>query len=244
MTDRNGAYDALAEWFEYLNDDCGYEEWSQYLLSLLKNYGAGRTGVDLGCGSGYFTRCLKRAGYDVIGMDVSSAMLSQAAERSRAEGLEIPFILGDAASFSLPRKVDFAVAVNDCFNYVPKEKLLSAFRRVGAALKRDGLFFFDVSSPKKLKNLPPVSIDDREDVTYISFNRVNGEEAVMEVSLFVRERGETYVRRDETHTQYIYDAEEILFSLSLAGFEPLLCTGHLGAEAADSDRLEFLARKA
>ena len=51
------------------------------------------------------------------------------------------------------------------------------------------------------------------------------------------------MRRDETHTQYVYDAEELLFSLSLAGFEPLFYTGHLGADAEGSDRLEFLARK-
>ena len=243
MTERNAAYDALAGWFEYLNDDCGYEEWSQYLLAVLKNYGAGRTGVDLGCGNGYFTRALAGAGYDVVGLDVSAAMLSEGAERARAAGLQIPFVQGDVTSFSLPRKVDFAVAVNDCFNYVPKEKLLAAFRRVGGALKRGGLFFFDVSSPAKLTALPPVSIDDREDVTYIAFNRLQGEEVTMEVSLFVRRQDGAYVRRDETHTQYVYDAEELLFSLSLAGFEPLFYTGHLGADAEGSDRLEFLARK-
>lgn len=266
MKETNAAYDALAEWFEYLNDDCGYEEWSQYLLSLLQNYGACRDVVDLGCGSGYFTRALARAGYCVTGVDISPAMLSAAAERSLKEGLNIPFLQGDASSLVLPHKVDCVVAVNDCFNYVPKEKLLTALRRVNRALKKDGLFFFDVSAPGKLRNLPPVSIDDREDVTYISFNRVAGEAVTMEVSLFVREnapetaarRGgrpqnavgtdgcdaaDRYVRRDETHTQYIYDAEEILFSLSLAGFEPLFYSGHLGEEAEGSDRLEFLVRK-
>ena len=242
--DAGGAYDALAEWFEYLNDDCGYEEWSQYLLSLLSAHGAGKSVLDLGCGSGYFTRALTKAGYEALGADISPAMLSAAAERSRKEGLQIPFLQADAVSFSLPHKVDCVVSLNDCFNYIPKEKFLPALRRVHAALRKDGLFFFDVSSSRKLNALPPVSIDDRDDVTYIAFNRVQGERVTMEVSLFVREEGERYVRRDETHTQYIYDAEEILFSLSLAGFEPLMYGGHLGTDPADADRLEFLARKA
>ena len=46
------SYSALGRWFEYLNDDCGYEQWSQYLIDTLKNLGAGVQGVDIGCGKG------------------------------------------------------------------------------------------------------------------------------------------------------------------------------------------------
>ncbi|MFQ7076865.1 MAG: hypothetical protein ACLRSW_02405 [Christensenellaceae bacterium] len=43
--EKKAAYEGLAEWFEYLNDDCGYEKWSQYLISketLLSDDGVGR----------------------------------------------------------------------------------------------------------------------------------------------------------------------------------------------------------
>ena len=33
--EREAAYAGLADWFEYLNDDCGYENWSQYLIAKL-----------------------------------------------------------------------------------------------------------------------------------------------------------------------------------------------------------------
>ena len=35
---KNTAYTNLANWFEELNDDCDYENWSQYLILKLKQY--------------------------------------------------------------------------------------------------------------------------------------------------------------------------------------------------------------
>ena len=240
---QENAYDALADWFEYLNDDCGYEEWSQYLLSLLSRYHAGKEGLDIGCGSGYFTRQLYKAGYTVTGVDVSLPMLEKATALAREAGCNIPFVLGDITKLRTPKRVDFAVAVNDCINYVTKEKLITAFKKVGGSLKKGGLFFFDISSEKKLKNLPPVSIDDRENVTYIAFERVEEEKVTLEVSLFIREKDGKYTRRDETHTQYIYSEEEIANALSSAGFKLLLSRGQLGKERENADRIEFLAER-
>ena len=56
---KNSSYSALGSWFEYLNCDCDYPTWSQYLIDLLKKYGAGTMGADVGCGNGYFTRAFK-----------------------------------------------------------------------------------------------------------------------------------------------------------------------------------------
>ena len=65
--ERNAAYSALAEWFEYLNDDCDYEQWSQYLIKMLADFPGLTSGIDIGCGGGYFTRALYKAGYEMTG---------------------------------------------------------------------------------------------------------------------------------------------------------------------------------
>jgi hypothetical protein len=139
------------------------------------------------------------------------------------------------------KQFSFAVAINDCFNYVPKTKLKTALKRVNAALRKGGLFFFDVSSEEKLNAFPPFSIDDREDVTYFSFNKRENDTVSMDVSLFIKKEGNEYIRRDETHVQYIYTREEIETALKATGFELIECSGHLGG--AGGDRTEFLVRR-
>ena len=57
------AYNALAPYYEQLITSCDYEQWSQYVFSKLKTYAKGKVGCDLACGSGYFTRFLKKNGY-------------------------------------------------------------------------------------------------------------------------------------------------------------------------------------
>lgn len=242
--EKKAAYTCLAEWFEYLNDDCGYENWSQYLFSQLKRFPL-RSGLDIGCGSGRFTRAFQRAGYEMTGLDVSAEMLNKAEETALREGVKSEYLLGDISRFSSPRKFDFALAINDCVNYIPKEKLRSAFKNVRRALNKNGIFLFDISSKRKFleKIANTVCADDREDVTYLSFNSLEGEKAVMDVTLFVRRRDGAFERRDERHIQYIYEEAEIVAALEKAGFSLLETEGHLGEEKSESDRLIFLARR-
>lgn len=239
------AYTNLAEWFEYLNDDCGYENWSQYLFSLLREFPL-RTGLDIGCGSGRFTRAFQRAGYEMTGLDISEEMLNKAQETALKEGIRSEYLLGDVSRFSSPRKFDFATAINDCVNYIPKEKLRKAFKNVHGALNKNGIFLFDISSKRKFleKIANTVCADDRDDVTYLSFNTVEEDRAVLDVTLFIRRSDGLFERRDETHIQYIYEESEICAALSDCGFRLLGAEGHLGEEKSRSDRICFLAKKA
>ena len=243
--EKKAAYTCLAEWFEYLNDDCGYENWSQYLFSQLKRFPL-RSGLDIGCGSGRFTRAFHRAGYEMTGLDVSAEMLNKAEETALREGVKSEYLLGDISRFSSPRKFDFALAINDCVNYIPKEKLRSAFKNVRRALNKNGIFLFDISSKRKFleKIANTVCADDRDDVTYLSFNDVEGDRAIMDVTLFVKRFDGLFERRDETHIQYIYEESEICAALSDCGFQLVGAEGHLGEEKSQSDRICFLAKKA
>ena len=238
------AYTGLAEWFEYLNDDCGYENWSQYLIGKLHAYTL-CDGLDVGCGGGWFTRAFSRAGYRMTGMDISPEMLDFASRKSLQEGVRAEYILGDISAKKPPKRFDFVTAINDCFNYIPKQSLEKALKNVAGALKKGGVFLFDISSPRKFqeKIANTVSADDRDEVTYLSFNRVEEERAIMEVTLFIRRKDGAYERRDETHIQYIYTEEEMLTALQRNGFSVCAVEGHLGEDKSQSDRITFLAKK-
>ena len=242
--EKKAAYANLAKWFEYLNDDCGYEKWSQYLISKLEGYSV-REGLDVGCGGGWFTRAFRKHGYTATGMDVSPEMLDYAQEQAMKEGVRGEYILGDIAAKRPQKKFDFVTAINDCVNYIPKTKLDAAFKNVNGALKKGGIFLFDISSERKFirKIADTVSADDRDDVTYLSFNRMDGDRVTMDVTLFVKRKDGAFDRLDETHTQYVYTETEIADALQRNGFVLLSGEGHLGEDKNTSDRICFTARK-
>ncbi len=242
--ERQAAYANLAKWFEYLNDDCGYENWSQYFVDKLKGYSLS-VGLDVGCGGGWFTRAFQRAGYQMTGLDISPEMLDYAQEQALKEGVRGEYLLGDITKFRTPKKYDFATAINDCINYIPKNKLQAALKNVKNALRKGGIFLFDISSEKKFREkiANTVSVDDRDEVTYLSFNREEEDGVTMEVTLFTREKDGRYTRLEETHRQYAYSEKEIVEGLKAVGFTLLAAEGHLGEEKEGSDRILFIAQK-
>ena len=113
------------------------------------------------------------------------------------------------------------------------------------ALSKNGVFLFDISSERKFldKIANTVSVDDRDDVTYMSFNKAEEDGATMEVTLFVKRADGAYERLDEVHRQYSHSKTEIIDALEKAGFTVLETEGFLGEDERKSDRLCFLAQK-
>lgn len=212
------SYSALANSYDVLSQkDCDYNVWSQYLFNVL---GSVKTGVDLACGTGKMTELLVAHGYDVIGVDSSSEMLDVASKKVRTR-----FVLQDMTRFALTRPVDFAVCVNDGVNYLKPSSLQAFFTVVASNLKAGGKFVFDVSSEYKLCSViaDNVFYDDGDDKTLLWTNKQGSGKVTMNVTLFEK-RGETYVRSDETHVQYVHTQSAVTSALKSAGFTVLSVT--------------------
>ena len=181
----------------------------------------------------------------MTGLDISTEMLDYAQETAFKEGIRGEYLLGDITKFKSPKKYDFATAINDCINYVPKNKLDAAFKRVKGALVKGGIFLFDISSEKKFREkiANTVSVDDRDEVTYMSFNKEEDDGVTMEVTLFVRQKDGKYERLEEVHRQYCYSQEEITDALQRNGFTLVGVEGHLGEDISTTDRILFIAKK-
>lgn len=238
MTD---AYSSLADWFEYLNEDCDYEKWSQYLYERLRSLGvtSGR-GLDIGCGSGAFTRAFAAFGFDMTGYDSSEQML-QKAERLGAGG-RVRYVLSDARKLRVAGgRADFALCVNDCLNYIPPQDVPAFFARTANCLRKGGAFLFDVSSPYKLREIVGNNVfcEDREEVAYLWFNRCKEDRVEMDITLFVKGADGRFDRSDEHHTQYIHEGDFLADAAEKAGFRVCSREGAFG-EAADRTRLNFL----
>jgi ubiquinone/menaquinone biosynthesis C-methylase UbiE len=64
----------------------------------------GKRVLEIACGTGRFTVMLAERGADVVGLDISRAMLAQGREKARDAGVgdRISFLLGDAARLPFP----------------------------------------------------------------------------------------------------------------------------------------------
>ncbi len=241
------AYGAIADLYEsIMREDVDYGEWADYVLSLIKAYSPGKTGADVGCGSGVFTTYMKRSGYDVTGFDVSPEMLACAQRSTREQGLSVNYVLQDMRSFKPMGKVNFITALTDCVNYVDGGDMLKTFRRFYTALTKNGALIFDISTEYKLKNVIGSELfgEDSDDYSYLWFNRAFDGGVEMDISLFTKNADGSYKKKEEHHVQYIHTEDEVESALRQAGFTTVIKQGHLGRESApDAQRINFIALK-
>ena len=76
------SYRYLAGIYDMCLYDVDYEEWYRYIKGLLDECGVSGDVIETACGTGNLTQYLARD-YDVIAVDRSEEMLSQAREKLR-----------------------------------------------------------------------------------------------------------------------------------------------------------------
>lgn len=97
--------------------------------------------LEVACGTGRFTVTLAQQGADIIGLDISRAMLAQGREKAKAAGLtdNVEFMLGDAARLPFPDNHFDAVFAMRFFHLADRPvTFLRELRRVSK-----GQVFFD-----------------------------------------------------------------------------------------------------
>jgi len=107
--------------------------------------------VDLGIGTGDLVVALARAGYDVIGVVRSEAMLAVARAKVAAAGLAPPPVLlrQDIRALRLDAPVDAAVCVYTVMNQLTGDgDLARALSAIHGALAPGGLLLFELNLPQ------------------------------------------------------------------------------------------------
>lgn len=89
--------------------------------------------LEIACGTGRFTVMLAERGADIVGLDISDAMLAQGREKAQAAGVgdQVEFMRGDAARLPFPDDHFDAVFAMRFFHLADTPvKFLSEMRRV------------------------------------------------------------------------------------------------------------------
>lgn len=218
------------------------------VLALVQKYKTSGKVLDLFCGTGRFTLCLAKHGYNVTGSDLSPEMLQTAMEEARRQGYNIVFKRENALNFAYTENLDIVTATCDGLNYIDAKNLEEFFQRVYDSLVFGGYFIFDVSSfykiTEKLGN--NLYYEDYDEFTYFWKNtlRKKDNSVKLELTFFIPESDGKYTRQDETQRQYAHTEKDLRDISEKAGFSVVEVLGdNFQSPKAKSDRLYFVLKK-
>ena len=104
----------------------------------------GATILDLGCGSGEHAVRLAKRGYEVIGIDLSLAMLARAADEAAEGKQRINFVQGDMRDLTFEEAFDGVYSWGTTFGYFDDAKNAEVIQKVHKALRRGGRLLLDM----------------------------------------------------------------------------------------------------
>ncbi len=226
-------YDAIARVYDRLNRDLDYGAWADFFETCFARFLREKPELvlDLACGTGRMTRELAARGYDMIGVDGSADMLSEAYGGETPEGGKpILYLCQDMRELELFGTVGTVVCCLDSLNYLLEEKdLEKVFSLVHNYLDPNGLFLFDVNTPYKFETVygdNAYVLEDEMDGRSVFCgwqNQYDGESGVCDfyLSVFEEQEDGSYLRSDEHQRERCYTADALRSALTESGFEIL-----------------------
>ena len=244
-------YGAFARVYDELMDETPYGKWRDRITAIIEEYGVSKPArglnsddalsseknlvLDLGCGTGSFTKLMYDAGFDMIGLDSSEGMLELAIEKRDEAGDEILYLNQDMRRLDLYSTVGTVVSVCDSINYITEpSELLDVFKLVNKFLFPGGLFIFDFNTEYKYRviNGDSTFAENREDVSFIWENFYDEETGLNEfdLTLFIKDENgvkaedDRFIKYEETHIQRGYTVSEIEELIGKAGLKLISMT--------------------
>ena len=246
------SYGDFAYYYDMLTENVDYEKRCEYICSLLAENGVSE-GIllDLACGTGTMSLMLSEKGYDVVGVDGSEEMLTQAQEKKMETGADVIFLCQRMEELDLFGTINAAVSTLDSINHVTDEDTVKEiFRRVSLFMEDKGIFVFDVNTPYKHREVlgDNTFIYDLDEV-YCVWQNSTDENLVTTISLDLFEKDEddeeTYYRYSEEFSERAYDLDDIKTWLEDCRFEVLSRYEEMTKDdvRSDTQRAVFVARK-
>ena len=199
------------------------------------------TVVDLGCGSGVWAKELCDAGYDVVGVDISAAMIKLAKRRSPRATLHVASFL----EFELPA-CGAVTALGEVLNYRFDSRnnigtLRKLFKRVYSALEPNGLLIFDLAGPGRNADTAQRFAVGDDWAVLVDFDTAQSDRLKRRIVTF-RKKGRAYRRCEESHELQLYEPNVIAKLLREIGFR-VRTSRKFGDAALYPHATAFIARK-
>lgn len=220
-------YSKFAWFYDRLTENVDYDAISKQIDKLVERFG-GRKNIllELGCGTGSLCEKMSSLGYDVIGVDTSQEMLSEALDKKFDSESKIQYLCQDMTELDMFGTIDVTVSVLDSINHLPDaESVKKTFERVSLFAFPDGLFIFDMNTVYKHREiLGTNSFIYNPDGLFCSWQNEYSEDdnsVEMFLDFFEEQDDGRYQRFQENFKEIALDESEIDKLLDEAGFEIL-----------------------
>lgn len=242
-------YDIFALFYDALTENVEYDKRSAYYQSLLDKYGVPE-GIllDLACGTGSMAVRMSKLGYDVIGVDCSASMLSEAQCKAFEAEERVLFLCQKMQELDLYGTINAAICTLDSLNHLcSSQDLEETIRRVSLFTEPGGLFVFDVNTPFKHRNVlaDNAFVFETDDVYCVWQNEPMDNDVVQITLDFFEKDGEQYYRSREQFCERAYDLDFLYRILKQNGFTVLDTFDDMTMNPlqSDSQRAVIVARK-
>jgi SAM-dependent methyltransferase len=210
-------YGRLAGVYDEIVVDPCHARWAGYLSDLWSSDPtAVRSVLDLCCGTGLLAAELVALGYQIVGVDGSSAMLARARRRLGPDPVLAQQTLPD---LTIDGVFDAAVCTFDGFNYLSPADLGTTIAAVGRRLRPGGWLVFDLHTDAMMDftRSHPVVEGAADGSRFALSSVVDVGARICETRIDVtRERdGDTF---SEQHRQYFHSDAHVHGALRDAGF--------------------------
>lgn len=244
-------YSAFAYFYDALTENISYKDRAAYFDRLIKKHGGKKNLLlDLACGTGSLSEEMSRLGYDVIGVDNSPEMLSEAMDKKIESRLNIQYLCQDMTEIDMFGTIDVTICALDSLNHLQSfEDIERTISRVSLFCEPKGLFIFDVNTPYKHEKIlgDNTFVYDTEQVYCVWQNSyAGGEECRVDISLdFFENEDGVYRRYSEELSEIAPDRAEIEAMLRRNGMTVVGCYEYdtENPPREDSEKLVFVAKK-
>jgi SAM-dependent methyltransferase len=195
--------------------------------------------LDLGCGTGRHLELFAAAGYDVVGVDRSSAMVDQARIRLAGFPSRAAVVEADLFELAMDRTFDAVIMMFSLIGYqVSNQRVQATLAALRRQVRPGGLVLFDVlDAATVLGSVPSGSgvgtfMEGDKEILVAHSAAANIPEQVVELSLRIWELAGDQVadQVDEKHTIRYFLQRELALLLQIAGLQ-LVGSAPLAGEA-------------
>lgn len=222
MSTPGNLYADLAGYYDRFCAEVDYDQQCAFAQRVFRTFAESDSQqyLDLACGTGQHLLAMQQYGFAPHGLDNSSAMLEQAAQRCPAAVLQ----LCDMAAFEQQDSFDLITCFLYSIHYShPTTAVAETLRRSFAALKRGGVLVFNAVDARGIQNDEGITTYVDEDEQTLGFQsgwHYRGEGEVLDLHLSITQkcRGHTAQWQDH-HTMTALTFPQLQALLEAEGFE-------------------------